>query len=160
VLKKLAIIFSIVVSFNPATGFGEVLWQSPEWSINKRDPQNREQDYSCELVGEKFNIIISAKDGGGTLQLPILDGQGNVPNVEFSIYITFDGTHPQLLSANHVAEFETTEAAIPDLNNFLKLFAHSKSIDISGGGVDRKVDLTGSRAVANVLQKCLGGPNL
>ena len=36
------------------------------------------------------------------------------------------------------------------------MFARSNVIEISGGGVDRKVGLKGSRAVANAFKSCLG----
>jgi hypothetical protein len=154
----------VLLGFFPVSALSETVWSNDHWAVDKRDAQNDEDDYACQLVGKSpstaFAISVSAEDGSAFLEFPLQEGQRTPPTNEFAISLLFDGGGDEHLHANHIFEFNVTSAPIGNLPKFLENFASSKSFAVAGGSVDRTISLKGSRAATTAFLECLSRSKL
>lgn len=147
---------------NPLASYAETVWSNDRWSVDRRDVQNDEDDYKCQLVGatkaNPITIFVSAEEGTAALELPNIEGRPPPKREEFQISFAFDGGQPTRTTASFISEFDASYASLSDLSKFLEIFSRSNSLEIIGGGTDRTISLKGSRAAANAFIDCLGLP--
>ncbi|RYZ82867.1 MAG: hypothetical protein EOP06_20990 [Proteobacteria bacterium] len=159
-MRKFLVGICAMIAVAPAVARSKTVWFNERWTVDKRDAQNDEDDYSCRLVGKSastaFAIGVSAQDGSALLEFPLQEGQRTPPSYPFTISLAFDDRNGQRLQANHSPEFDVTTAPIGDLTKFLEKFASSKFFAVTGGIVDRTISLKGSRAASSAFLDCLG----